>query len=98
MGKSCADNLKKQFFINLSRFCVVDLTKFGYKCNLLKIPNQTGRRYWNYVKISGDDDIAVGGVVPADAMEEINNIYRQGVTIWHDHANIGNYALDNTII
>ena len=74
------------------------LTKFGYKCNLLKIPNQTGRRYWNYVKISGDDDIAVGGVVPADAMEEINNIYRQGVTIWHDHANIGNYALDNTII
>ena len=74
------------------------LTKYGYKCNLLKLPNQTGRRYWNYVKISGDDDIAVGGGVPGNAMEEINNIYRQGVTIWHDHANIGNYALDNTII
>jgi len=30
-------------------------------------------------------------------MEEINNACRKGVTIWHNHANIGNYNLSNNI-
>ena len=86
--------IKREFAEQIDNY----LTKYGYKCNLLKIPNQTGRTYWNYVKISGDDDIAVSGNVPSDAMEQINNIYRQGVTIWHNHTNVGNYSLNNTIV
>ena len=31
-------------------------------------------------------------------MSEINNACRKGVTIWHNHDNVGNYSLDNSII
>lgn len=76
-------------------------TRMGYKVNTLKIPNQTGRDYWNYVQIGAEENIGYSTVekmsVPASSMEIINNIYRRGVTIWHNHVNIGNYALDNSL-
>lgn len=73
------------------------LTRFGYKVNSLKVPNITGRTYWNYVEIGAGEDVAFGNI-PIDAMEEINNIFRSGTTIWHNHANIGNFTLNNTIV
>ena len=72
-------------------------TRFGYKTNRLKIPNITGRQYWNYIEINSNDDLGYGSV-PNDFMTTINNIARRGVTIWHSHANIGNYNLNNSII
>lgn len=74
-------------------------TRFGYKINSLKLPNQTGRRYFNYVQIGSSEIIGYPNNkgCPADAMEQINNMYRSGITLWHDHDRIGNYA-DNTII
>lgn len=76
-------------------------SRFGYKINRVKLPNQIGRTYWNYVKIGAGENIGYSTntdrSVPAASMEVINNIYRAGVTIWHDHANIGNYSLNNTI-
>ena len=77
-------------------------TKFGYKINRLKTPNQTGRKYWNYVQIGQAECIGysknIERSVPASSMEVINTIYRNGTTIWHNHANIGNYSLNNTIV
>jgi hypothetical protein len=77
-------------------------SRYGYKTNLLKTPNQTGRRYWNYVQIADNEDIVKSNnqaiSVPAKSADTINSIYRKGVTIWHDHANIGNYSLSNTIV
>ena len=72
-------------------------TKFGYKVTTLKSPNITGRTYWNYVQIGAGEVIGYGNI-PADAMAEINKIFQNGVTIWHNHANIGNYNLNNTIV
>ena len=76
-------------------------TRFGYKINRVKLPNQTGRTYWNYVKIGSGESIGystnTNRSVPASSMEIINTIYRNGTTIWHLHANIGNYNLNNTI-
>ena len=75
--------------------------KFGYQVNEIKLPNQTGRPYWNFVQIGQYEEIGYVnnlGSVPALAMENINNIYRSGVTIWHDHSNLGNYNLDNSIV
>ena len=75
-------------------------TRFGYMTNRLKVPNQTGRRYFNYVEIGKSEIIGYAKTntsVPAEAMEKINNIYRSGVTLWHDHSRIGNYT-ENTII
>ena len=76
-------------------------SRFGYKTNRVKLPNQIGRTYWNYVKIGATESIGYSTnatrSVPSSSMEVINNIYRAGVTIWHNHANIGNYSLNNTI-
>ena len=76
--------------------------RFGYKINRVKLPNQRGRKYWNFVQIGSSENIGyssnVERSVPASSMDTINGIYRSGVTIWHDHANIGNYSLNNTIV
>lgn len=72
-------------------------TRFGYKTNLTKVPNINGRRYFNYVQIA-DSEVIGYGEVPNKYMDEINRIFRRGVTIWHDHTKIGDYTVNNTII
>ena len=78
------------------------MTMYGYKTCKLKIPNQTGRAYWNYVQIGEGENIGYENntniSVPSDSMEKINSVYQRGVTIWHDHDNLGNYSLSNTIV
>ena len=77
-------------------------TMFGYKVNSLKVPNFNSRSVFNYIQIGQGEILAyqknnVLSVPPQD-LEEINNIYRKGVTLWHNHDNIGNYSLNNTIV
>ena len=79
------------------RICDDYFTRFGYKINRVKTPNITGRRYWNYVQIGANEKIGYGDV-PSNFMETINGACQKGVTIWHNHDNIGNYELNNTII
>lgn len=73
--------------------------RLGYKTNRIKVPNQTGRTYWNYVQIGDKECIGYSNnqaiSVPANAMSNINNMYRRGITIWHNHSNLGNYSLNN---
>lgn len=71
-------------------------TRFGYKVNAIKVPNITGRTYWNFVKIGQGEEVG-NGSVPTKYMNDINNAFRRGVTVWHNHANIGNFNLDNSI-
>lgn len=78
--------------------CIDDFfTRFGYKVNRNKVPNITGRTYWNYVQISDSDNFG-SGEVPQKFIDEINKIARRGVTIWHDHQYLGDYTLNNTIV
>lgn len=72
-------------------------TRFGYAIKSLEMPNITGRQYWNYVEIGASEEIGYGEV-PSKFMDIINNACRKGVTIWHNHANVGNYSLNNTIV
>lgn len=72
-------------------------TRYGYKIMRLEAPNITGRAYWNYVEIGSNEEIGYGEV-PSKFMDIINNACRRGVTIWHNHANVGNYSLNNTIV
>lgn len=99
------------FVFNINRFKIMHMrpkveylkriddyfNKFGYKLDELTMPNITGRRYWNYIEIGANEKIGYGDV-PSNFMETINNACQRGVTIWHNHANVGNYALDNSII
>ncbi len=69
-------------------------TRFGYQINRVKIPNITGRPAFNYIEIGTGENFAYGEV-PANSLDEINKIARSGVTIWHNHNNIGNYDINN---
>lgn len=78
-------------------------SKFGYKTLKIKAPNITGRTNWNYVQIGNDEIIGVSNYhnsisVPTSDMEKINQIFRTGTTCWHNHANLGNFSLSNTIV
>ena len=70
------------------------MSMYGYQVDRVKIPNRTGRRNWNYVKMQNS---CHRGSVPASDMDKINNIYNAGITFWHT-SDIGNYSLDNSII
>lgn len=72
-------------------------TRFGYAVKSLTMPNITGRAYWNYVEIGASEEIGYGEV-PSKFMDTINNACRRGVTIWHNHVNVGNYSLNNIIV
>jgi hypothetical protein len=99
------------FVFNINRFKILHMrpkkeylkriddyfTRFGYKIDELTTPNITGRKYWNYVEIGSAEEIGYGEV-PTKFMNLINNACRKGVTIWHNHENIGNYDLNNSII
>ena len=73
--------------------------RVGYKVNRIKIPNQNTRPYWNYVQIGKEECCGYSNnesiSVPPLAMENINNMFRKGITIWHNHSNLGNYSLNN---
>lgn len=73
--------------------------RYGYQVNKIKIPNQLGRENFNYVQIGSSENIGyVENGITASEMEEINNIYRRGVTIWHNHANLGDFSVTNGIV
>lgn len=66
---------------------------FGYKTGIVKAPNITGRKSWNYVKTIAS---FVTGDIPEKAKEFFRNLLDNGVTFWHVD-DIGNYSLDNSI-
>lgn len=88
-----------QMFIKEEYARIIDnfFTRFGYQINRVKTPNITGRRYWNYVKIGATEDIG-NGDIPNKFKDSLNQIFKNGTTIWHSHDNIGNFNLNNTII
>lgn len=95
----------KQFHAKQEYLQQVDdyFSKFGYKTLKIKSPNITGRTNWNYVQIGNDEIVGCSNYhnnisVPTDAMEKINQIFRTGVTCWHNHSNVGNFSLTNTIV
>lgn len=89
MKMRCKDEYMKQIDSYFSMF--------GYKINEIKTPNLTGRTNFNYVQISEADDIGYGNVPSVD-MDLINKACRRGVTIWHSHANLGDYSVTNNIV
>ena len=68
---------------------------YGYRVNTYKIPNITGRTYWNYVKTIGCNLI---GDIPQQDLEKIKDMFNNGVTMWHNPAYFLDYSQNNTII
>lgn len=70
-------------------------SEFGYKVNTVKIPNITGRRNWNYVKTIG---CYIEADIPQGDLEEIKQLFNNGVTFWHNPATFADYSQNNDII
>ena len=85
--------IKREYAERIDNF----LTRYGYAINDIVSPNLTGRSNWNYIEIANTEEIGDGDV-PSKFMEIINNICRKGVSIWHNHSNVGNFSLNNAIV
>lgn len=70
-------------------------TMFGYQVNTMKIPNVTGRRYWNYVKCAQPNIL---GNIPQEDMNEIKSLFTNGITLWHDPSKYLDYSQNNAIV
>ena len=68
---------------------------YGYKVNSFKVPNVTGRTYWNYVKTIGCNIV---GDIPQEDMNKIKKIFDSGITFWHDATKFLDYSQNNTIV
>lgn len=72
---------------------------FGYATHKVKVPNYvaTPRRVWDYVKLQAcqiePKTDAVG--ITSEAIAQIQDIFNNGITLWRDLTNVGNYTLDN---
>ena len=77
-----------------AKMCDDYLSAYGYNVSEFKVPNLTHREHWNYVKTIG---LQLQGEIPASAMQTIQNIFDNGVTLWHDW-DIGNYGQTNKIV
>ena len=68
---------------------------YGYKVNSVKVPNITGRANWNYVKTIGSHIL---GDIPQEDMQEIKNMFDNGLTIWHHTNTFMDYSRSNAIV
>lgn len=68
-------------------------TRYGYACKRTKVPNISSRPHWNYVQTV---DCALSGDAPANAIEDIQAIFNNGITFWKNASEVGNYSLDNS--
>lgn len=69
-------------------------TLYGYKVNRLKEVNLHSRSVYNFIKTN---DINITGAIPSTDMVKLKSIFNNGVTIWHNESNVGNYSLENGV-
>lgn len=82
---------KKEYLESIDDF----FTMYGYKVNLVKKPNITGRQNWNYVKTIGCN---LTGNIPQMDLQEIKNMFDDGVTFWHNSSTFLDYSSSNNIV
>lgn len=68
---------------------------FGYKVNIVKVPNITGRTNWNYVKTIGAN---IEGLIPEFYLNEIKGLFNAGITLWHTTQYFLDYSRTNSIV
>lgn len=69
-------------------------TRYGYAIKEIAQPNITSRKSFNYIKTC---DCSITGFMPSDVAKQIADIHNRGITYWHNHEQIGNFLVDNTL-
>ena len=85
-------SIKSEFASIIDKY----FTMFGYQVNRVGVPLQNSRSQWNFIKTNGAN--IEGEDVPQLAINELKQIFNNGVTLWHNPANIYNYSLSNNIV
>ena len=94
-------NMNKFYFIKMSikqeYAKIIDkyFDMFGYKVNMVKVPNKAHRSRWWYTKTI---DVNIDGAIPNEDMQKIKNAYNNGITFWRNASEIDNYSLSNGIV
>lgn len=70
-------------------------TMYGYKVNSLETINIHKRTYFDYIKTIGCNII---GNIPQKDLEEIRNLFDNGLTIWHNPSYFLDYSVNNSIL
>lgn len=68
---------------------------FGYKVNMVKVPNKNHRQNYWYTKCI---DVNINGDVPQNDMRKIKDCYNKGITFWRNASNIEDYSVSNNIV
>lgn len=89
--------IKRQFAERIDEY----FDMFGYKTNKLKIPNLNNRPNWNYVKTIGiiieskQSTASVDNTVIQEDMQELKNLFDNGITLWHNPSTFLDYSQNN---
>lgn len=91
--------------VDLIRYMITDeyaqkigdyFAMYGYKQNKLMNIARRSRKHYNYIKTIGINLQTFG--IPKEHVEQLKNIYNNGVTIWHidrEGVIVGDYSNDN---
>ena len=66
--------------------------RFGYLVNELKIPHHNSRPNWNYIKTV---DCNLTGSIPPDSLDNLNQMFNNGITLWHNPETFLDYTQNN---
>lgn len=80
--------IKNQFARRIDKY----FDMYGYATNELKLPNINNRPNWNYIKTLGLNIIAQ---IPQEDLQEIKNLFDNGITLWHNPATFLDYSQNN---
>ena len=84
-------SIKQEYASKIDKF----FDMFGYATNIVKTPNITGRRNWNYVKTL---ECNFEGNIPQVYLQKIRGIFNNGITLWHNPETMLDYSQNNDII
>lgn len=66
---------------------------YGYKTNLVKLPNLSNRSKWNYVKTINANIL---GDIPQKDLQKIKDLFNNGITLWHNPLYFLDYSQTNS--
>ena len=90
MARDTATFFIEQTMIKPEYAKIIDMyfQMFGYQVNEIKKPSFQTREKWNYIKTV---NCCCYGEIPHEDTDALNDIFNNGLTVWHDESYMFNY-------
>lgn len=66
---------------------------YGYRTNVVKLPNLNNRSNWNFVKTINCNIV---GDIPQKDIQKIKDMFNNGITLWHNPSTFLDYSQTNS--